>query len=125
MQRELALEGKIEEVFVINHSKTGRRVRVVRKALGLSIRKLACRMGISKSYLFDLEHGNRRWNEALMKKFNKVGLTPPERSPKRLWRCNCGHSARYLSTEEKGKTKLTSNQGYFQCAKCHSDVDLY
>lgn len=41
----------------------GRRLRADREAVSLSLRELARRLGISASYLSDLERGNRRLTE--------------------------------------------------------------
>lgn len=59
----------------IDHSATGESMRQLREAEGLSLRALAKRMSLSPSYLSDLEHGRRHWNERLVTSY-KHGIGP-------------------------------------------------
>lgn len=53
------------EVLVID----GDGLRKQREARGISLRRVACRLGISGAYLSDLERGNRQWSGKLTKRF--------------------------------------------------------
>ena len=44
----------------------------LRTHLGLSVRDIADRMDVSKSYLHDLERGKRRFTPALWKRYEKA-----------------------------------------------------
>ena len=48
--------------LVIQHNETGKEARFQREKQGVSLRSLAREMGITPSYLSDLELGRRHWN---------------------------------------------------------------
>jgi transcriptional regulator with XRE-family HTH domain len=50
----------------------GRSYRLLRKAAGLSGRQVARSIGISASYLSDLELGRRKWNTKIIRAFEKA-----------------------------------------------------
>ena len=50
----------------------GRRMREMRLAKGLSLKDAAARMGISPSYLSDLEQGRRRWGTRNVQRYESV-----------------------------------------------------
>lgn len=47
----------------------GREKREKREFIGLSLRRVAVRMGISMGYLCDLELGRRHWTEDMVRRF--------------------------------------------------------
>lgn len=46
----------------------GKRFAAIRKSNGMSLREAARRMGISHTYLSQLEQGHRRWSRRLIEK---------------------------------------------------------
>lgn len=48
---------------------TGKEVRSLRENYNLSLRSIARRMGISPSYLSDLETGKRDWNDKRLRDY--------------------------------------------------------
>lgn len=54
---------------VIDHKKTGERMRAYRTKCGVSLRELAGRMGFSAPYVSDLELGKRLWSEDRASKY--------------------------------------------------------
>ena len=48
---------------------TGENARKFRKEQGLSLKRVADRMGITSAYLSDLERGRRNWNEKIILEF--------------------------------------------------------
>ena len=52
-------------IEVIDHEATGADVRRTRKAVGLSLRDVADKTGLSTTYLSQLETGHRPWNDNL------------------------------------------------------------
>ena len=54
-----------ELINVIDNYLTGDKYRCIRIDKGLSLREVARKMGISASYLSDLERAKRNWNEHL------------------------------------------------------------
>lgn len=53
----------------VDHRQVGLWMQGCRRRALLSLREVAGRLGCSASYLSDLEHGRRNWNE---ERFNKV-----------------------------------------------------
>lgn len=51
---------------------TGREMRALREAAGLSLREMARRMGYSVQYISDLERGQREWRAALMQPYRDL-----------------------------------------------------
>lgn len=56
-------------VVLIDHEKTGKRIRKHREGRGLSLTEVSQRTGLSVSYLSLLERGERQWSEPL---FNSI-----------------------------------------------------
>ena len=54
---------KYKTVRVTDHQATGWYWCKRRQGLGMPLHMLARRLGCSMTYLHDLEHGNRNWNE--------------------------------------------------------------
>ena len=52
-----------------DHVATGENARKFRKEQGLSLKRVADRMGITSAYLSDLERGRRNWNEKIILEF--------------------------------------------------------
>ena len=50
---------------------TGKSLRKLRQACGVSMHELSRRMGISAVYLWNLEKGRRRWTRELADKFRE------------------------------------------------------
>ncbi len=50
----------------------GRELRHTRKVRRKGLREIAAVMGISPSYLHDLENGNRPWNKEALGKYRKA-----------------------------------------------------
>jgi len=48
-------------VTVIDHERTGKEVRKERIKCGVSLRRVAKQMGLSPSFVSDLERGRRNW----------------------------------------------------------------
>lgn len=40
------------------------------------------------------------------------------------WRCKCGHSACFLLDKNHPERKIVLD-GYAQCSKCYSDIDVW
>lgn len=59
-------------VQLIDHRRTGDDVRVARKRAGISLREFARRLGVSASFVCDLEHGDRNWTEGRFAKAMRV-----------------------------------------------------
>ena len=57
---------------IVDSEETGSFARQLRKERGLSLAVLSQQMGVSISYLANLECGNRRWNENLVNRFNEA-----------------------------------------------------
>lgn len=55
---------------VIDHIATGEAVRNHRKELGLTLKEMAAKLGISVSYLFALETGRSNWSSKLIDLWN-------------------------------------------------------
>lgn len=55
-----------------NHKTLGQSMRNSRIKAGLSMRKMAKKIGISFSFLAQLEKGNRHWTEDVEYKFLKI-----------------------------------------------------
>ena len=53
-------------------SRVGENIKKVREASGLSAKALAKKMGVSESFLVELEGGRRVINEAMLQRFSKV-----------------------------------------------------
>ena len=53
----------------IDNKLTGEDARKQREKAGLSLREMAELMSTSSTYVFDLEHGNRNWNEDMIKRY--------------------------------------------------------
>lgn len=51
-------------VETIDDAATGQKLRMMREAAKLTLREVANEVGISQSYLSDLEVGRRNWSEA-------------------------------------------------------------
>jgi transcriptional regulator with XRE-family HTH domain len=51
---------------------TGQKMRTLREGRGLTLRSMAGKVGISLSYLTDLEHGRRNWSPELIAKCHKA-----------------------------------------------------
>ena len=62
---------KYIRTLVIQQAETGREARLQREKRGVSLRGLAKKMGISASYLSDLELGRRHWNMDRIRLFEK------------------------------------------------------
>ena len=62
---------KYIKTLVIQHAETGREARLQREKRGVSLRALARKMGISASYLSDLELGRRHWDMRRIRLFEK------------------------------------------------------
>ena len=56
----------------LDSPKMGRQARAEREFARWGVRDFAERMGISPSYLSELETGTRNWSEKLIEKFNKA-----------------------------------------------------
>lgn len=56
------------KVELIDHEKTGLMVRVKRRELGVPLSILGKRVGLSASYLSELERGDRAWSDELFQK---------------------------------------------------------
>jgi predicted transcriptional regulator len=56
-------------VVIINNRALGESMRRMRGDLGVSVRCLSRRMGVSASYLSDLELGRRNWSEILVERY--------------------------------------------------------
>ena len=67
----LNLEKRKMMVEVLDHAKIGINAMSLRKENGLTLREMSAKMGISISYLCDLEHGRKSWNKRLMISFIK------------------------------------------------------
>ena len=63
---------KYKTIQVIDHEATGQVWRERRKELKISLREAARRMGLSASFVSDLELGRRNWTEELEQKFHNV-----------------------------------------------------
>lgn len=61
---------KIEKVLKIDNAKSGAMARKERLAKGIALRQMAKRVGLSPSYICDLEHGKRGWSFELEHVFN-------------------------------------------------------
>lgn len=59
-----------KQITVIDNLLTGDKVRCHRMSKDFSLREIAILMGISASFLSDLELGHRGWTENLVDKFN-------------------------------------------------------
>jgi DNA-binding XRE family transcriptional regulator len=57
-----------KNVQMIDHAATGQRVRTLRKKAGLTQLALATKMGMSNSFLSELEKGSRCWTPELLSK---------------------------------------------------------
>lgn len=58
---------------MIDHVATGQNITLHRNmTANCSLRYAAHRMGISPSYLSDLEHGKRNWTEALVRRYQEA-----------------------------------------------------
>lgn len=57
---------------IIDHVQTGIKIRMHRYSKGVTMEETARRMGISASYLCDLELGRRHWCEALVARYQKA-----------------------------------------------------
>ena len=58
-----------KKVQAIDSAATGRKFRGIRKAAGFGLMEVATRMGISMTYLSELERGSRNWSETLVELF--------------------------------------------------------
>lgn len=56
-------------LFIEDNRRNGQFARECREKEGISLRKLAKRMGVSAPFLSDLERGNRQWSDATAKKW--------------------------------------------------------
>lgn len=63
---------KYVKTLVIQHDETGKEARLQRTKRGVSLRRLAKEMGITPSYLSDLELGRRHWNMDRIRLFEKT-----------------------------------------------------
>lgn len=68
-------------VMEIDSKATGKLARDARIKQGISLRKMAGRMGFSSAFLSDLELGRRNWTEEHVQTFNQV-LWFNDREPK-------------------------------------------
>lgn len=69
MKTLLVINGTVP---LINHDATGAAVRLHRRNKGITMKESAKRMGISMSYLCDLEMGRRHWTEALVRRYQEA-----------------------------------------------------
>lgn len=53
-----------------DHSQVGREYRTKRERMGLSLREVSRRVGVSVAYLSDLERGHRAWNTPITERVN-------------------------------------------------------
>lgn len=60
------------QTVLIDHIKTGARVRNARLRAGVSLRELARRLNLSAPFVSDLERGRRNWTTTLLGKVNKA-----------------------------------------------------
>lgn len=58
----------VGEVFVVNHDALRQR----REYRGVSLRKMADKLGVTPPYLSDIERGNRRCTEKIEKAYRKL-----------------------------------------------------
>ena len=58
-----------KQVIIDDHEATGRTAQERRWSMGVGLRELARRMGLSASYVCDLEHGRRAWNEDRIRRY--------------------------------------------------------
>lgn len=63
---------KLKSAQVIDHFSTGASYRAVRCGAGKSLKAIAKRMGVSASYLSDLERGRRNWDAGLAERADKA-----------------------------------------------------
>lgn len=57
---------------VLDPRKVGLAMRDHRESAGVSLRKVALKMGVSAPYLSDLERGNRNWKSIDIDNFNNA-----------------------------------------------------
>lgn len=57
---------------IIDHVETGMKIRMHRYSKGVTMEEAARRMGISDSYLCDLELGRRHWSEELVHRYQEA-----------------------------------------------------
>ena len=72
---------KRRTVQEIDHERTGKRARMERENLGISLRGFAGKMGMSPAYISDLERAKRRWTKDLAKQYKRT-LEAVKRSQK-------------------------------------------
>ncbi len=60
---------RFKSLNIVDHSATGESARNQRKTRGKLLKDVAEAMGISLSYLSDLERGKRNWDQPLADKF--------------------------------------------------------
>lgn len=63
------MEPLTKKETVIDHVATGAAMRKRRKALSISSKHVADKLGFHKSYLSDLEAGRRNWSEELVTRY--------------------------------------------------------
>lgn len=54
---------------VTDHKETGNLAKTARVAAGLALREVARRMGVSATFVCDLEKGRRNWNEKVLESY--------------------------------------------------------
>lgn len=57
--------------FTIDDKALGQAMRRTRQTVAISLREMAKRMGISASYLSDLELGRRHWNAGIIEEYRQ------------------------------------------------------
>lgn len=65
----------------INHAETGKLVREMREAKGISLRQLAKQMDVSAPFLSDMERGRRNWTTARFEQAERAINKPKPINP--------------------------------------------
>ncbi len=61
-----------KKIRALDSPATGKKFRALREAVGIGLQPVADLMGISMTYLSELERGTRNWSEELVEKFQKA-----------------------------------------------------
>jgi len=56
----------------LDHARVGSELRAYRAVRNLTMARVAKRMGLSESYVSELERGKRNWNDALVERYRKA-----------------------------------------------------
>lgn len=66
-----------------NPAKVGPELRLVRKQARISLRQLGAQMGLSATYIKDLEHGRKAWTASLIDRYQEavIALTKNHQEP--------------------------------------------